>query len=204
MGEPARRREACTRERILEEAVALFAARGVDGVSMRDVARQVGLSAPTLYHHFPDKQSLYLAAVARAFAATEQGLVEALAREMPREERLHHLVHTFTRLAARDETFRKLLLRELLDGDEERLALIARQVFGRLHGMMIHTAREFAGDLDPYLLLNSMVGMVLFAIQSVPLRRHFPGEGRARTRPAEIAEHVRKVISRASRAGGTG
>jgi AcrR family transcriptional regulator len=182
--------------------VALFAARGVDGVSMRDVARQVGLSAPTLYHHFPDKQSLYLAAVARAFAATEQGLVEALARELPPEERLNHLVYTFTRLTARDETFRKLLLRELLDGDEERLALIARQVFGRLHGMMIHTAREFAGDLDPYLLLNSMVGMVLFAIQSVPLRRHFPGEGRARTRPAEIAEHVCKVISRASRAGG--
>lgn len=196
---PVAARETCTRERILTEAVALFAARGVDGVPVRDVAARVGISAPTLYHHFPDKQSLYLAAVRRAFASTEEGIVRALETPLPPRERLRHLVETFTALAADDEVFRKLLLRELLDGDEERLALIAQQVFGRVHGLIIRTARELTVDMDPYLFVNSLIGMVLFGIQSVPLRRHFPGESRKHTRPAQIAEHVVKMLERAAR-----
>ena len=49
------------REKILTEASRLFAARGVESVSMREIAAEVGLSKPGLYYYFEDKETLVLA-----------------------------------------------------------------------------------------------------------------------------------------------
>lgn len=43
---------------IFEVACRLFAQNGFDGVSMRDIALECGISKATLYHYFPDKDSL--------------------------------------------------------------------------------------------------------------------------------------------------
>ncbi|WP_291426512.1 TetR/AcrR family transcriptional regulator [Deinococcus sp.] len=50
-----------TRARIQSEAARLFVASGYHGVSMREVAEAVGVTKPALYHHFADKESLFLA-----------------------------------------------------------------------------------------------------------------------------------------------
>jgi TetR/AcrR family transcriptional regulator len=186
-----------TRNLILEQAIGLFADAGYAGVSVRDVAARVGISAPTLYHHFPDKESLYLAAMERAFAHTQREIHAALARDLPAIERLQCFVERFTELAAADANFRKLLQRELLDGDERRLALLAQRIFREPHEAVVALARELSSDLDPYLLTNSVVGLVLFCFQSAPLRRHLPG-GRARhDQPKVIAQHVVSIVTRA-------
>lgn len=54
-----------TRERILDVAEALFAERGLAGTAVRDIAREAGLTAPSLYNHFEGKQALYEAVLAR-------------------------------------------------------------------------------------------------------------------------------------------
>lgn len=43
---------------ILTEACRLFATRGFDGVSVRDIAEECGISKATLYHYFPDKDAI--------------------------------------------------------------------------------------------------------------------------------------------------
>ena len=43
---------------ILTEACRLFATRGFDGVSVRDIAEGCGISKATLYHYFPDKDAM--------------------------------------------------------------------------------------------------------------------------------------------------
>ncbi len=54
-----------TRERILDVAERLFAQQGFAGTVVRDIAREVGLTAPSLYNHFDGKQALYEAVLAR-------------------------------------------------------------------------------------------------------------------------------------------
>ena len=41
-----------------DRAMALFAEKGFGQVSMRELAAHVGLTAGSLYHHFPSKQDL--------------------------------------------------------------------------------------------------------------------------------------------------
>ncbi len=50
-----------TRERILHESLRLFAEKGYDGVSMREIASAVGVKAASLYAHFSGKEAIYQA-----------------------------------------------------------------------------------------------------------------------------------------------
>jgi TetR/AcrR family transcriptional regulator, tetracycline repressor protein len=51
-------REKLTRERICEAALQIMDAEGLDAVSMRRVAREVGVEAMSLYHYVKDKEDL--------------------------------------------------------------------------------------------------------------------------------------------------
>jgi AcrR family transcriptional regulator len=47
-----------TQRRIFETALRLFSDLGVPRVSMRDIAKEVGISAAAIYNHFPSKDSI--------------------------------------------------------------------------------------------------------------------------------------------------
>ena len=57
-----------TRERVLDAALELFADRGFDGASTRDIAAQAGVAQPLLNYHFRSKDDLWREAVDRLFA----------------------------------------------------------------------------------------------------------------------------------------
>jgi len=70
-----------TRERILDAALTLFADRGYEATSMREIAEQLGITKPALYYHFDSKADI----VRAMLADTEErvtGLVE-WARSQP-------------------------------------------------------------------------------------------------------------------------
>ena len=48
---------------ILDAALRVFAEKGYDGGSMREIATRVGVSEPALYRHFPGKEALFLALI---------------------------------------------------------------------------------------------------------------------------------------------
>jgi AcrR family transcriptional regulator len=59
-----------TRDLILDAAEARFAERGFSGVSVREIAADVGLkNQASLYHHFQNKRALYEAVLARGVEA---------------------------------------------------------------------------------------------------------------------------------------
>ena len=61
-----RTREARTtrsRKQILAAALKLFSRRGYHGTSMRDIAEAARASTGNVYHHFPDKESIFTALI---------------------------------------------------------------------------------------------------------------------------------------------
>jgi len=67
------------RERLLETAERLFAQRGEDGVSMRLLATELGVSAMTPYRYFKDKDQILAAVRTRGFDNFAEALEKALA-----------------------------------------------------------------------------------------------------------------------------
>lgn len=70
-----------TRVRIGQEAARLFVASGYHGVSMREVAEAVGVTKPALYHHYADKESLFLAMLDGALAGLARLIARASAQD---------------------------------------------------------------------------------------------------------------------------
>ncbi len=52
-----------TKQKILDKALELFSAQGYDAVSVGEIARAVGIKAPSLYNHFASKQAIFDALV---------------------------------------------------------------------------------------------------------------------------------------------
>lgn len=48
-----------TKQKILDKALELFSTQGYDSVSVGELAKAVGIKAPSLYNHFPNKQAIF-------------------------------------------------------------------------------------------------------------------------------------------------
>jgi AcrR family transcriptional regulator len=55
------------RKRLLDVSVALVEERGLDALSLREVARRAGVSHQTPYHHFRDREAILAAIAAQGF-----------------------------------------------------------------------------------------------------------------------------------------
>ena len=184
-----------TAQVILDKSLPLFARSGYSGVSMRDIAKAVGISGAALYHHYPDKQSLYVAAMGYAFSDKASSIQYALDNTGTPEQRLERFVTNFTKQMASDPDFRALLHRELLDGDEERLKLLAENVFIKPFKAIKQLAQEMALDCDAHMLAISMAGLILFHFETESIRRYLPGSLKKHNDPKVIAQHVISLLT---------
>ncbi|NIP56498.1 MAG: TetR family transcriptional regulator, partial [Gemmatimonadetes bacterium] len=65
------------REQILACACDLYLKGGLEGVSMRRLAREVGVTAPAIYRHFEGKEDVLLGVVGEAYKTLAQYLHRA-------------------------------------------------------------------------------------------------------------------------------
>ena len=87
-----------TRERICEAALALFASKGVDGATVRDIAQAVGVSEGALYRHFRSKEEIARDIFATRYAALARDVLEIGIGEGGLESRIGALTRRFTTL----------------------------------------------------------------------------------------------------------
>jgi len=180
---------------ILDKSIPLFARSGFAGVSIRDIAKIVGISGAALYHHYPDKQSLYIAAMKHSFADMASSIQSILEKKSTPEERLEYFVTSFTKQIGNNPNFRALLQRELLDGDEERLKLLADIVFKEPFKAIKKLAQDMDLDCDAHLLAISIAGLILFHFETESIRRHLSGGLKKHNDPKIIAKHVIKLLT---------
>ncbi|HEY3274813.1 MAG TPA: TetR/AcrR family transcriptional regulator [Methanocella sp.] len=83
--------EKSTKEKIFDAAVELFAERGYDGVSIRDIAKAVGIRESSVYKHYESKDeildSIFEYLKSRLYAAPAPGMsMDALLERMSFEQ----------------------------------------------------------------------------------------------------------------------
>jgi AcrR family transcriptional regulator len=104
-----------TRDRVLQVALSLFADRGYRGTSLRDIAKRIGIKAPSLLHHFPSKQQLYLAVLEQIFNAMEDSARLVMASPGGPQEQMRKAIADSIDFIARKPDAMKLLWKEFAD-----------------------------------------------------------------------------------------
>ena len=173
-----RAEEANQRERLLDAAVACFAADGVAATSLRSIALKAGVTPALVNYYFGSKELLLDAFVAERVTLVVQVLRENLlaAGDDPRAlitafvGGIHDAVARYPWLPSlwvREVLNEKGVLRDVLP------KLIAPQVTHLLARMLVDAQKRGAigPDLDPRLLIVSLVGLTMFPLAAEHLWR---------------------------------
>ncbi|MEM7689285.1 MAG: TetR/AcrR family transcriptional regulator [Pseudomonadota bacterium] len=91
------------RAEILAGAQRVFVREGFDGASMDEVAREAGVVKPTLYNHFRDKNSLYIAVVEYALTKTRAAIFPPDIRDMSAADAIEKIAKRLTAMFGRDD-----------------------------------------------------------------------------------------------------
>lgn len=163
MAPPTRTAPSPRRDEIVAVAGRLLDEQGPDAVSMRNIATEMGIKAPSLYKHVADKHELEVALIAEALAETAEVHAAAIAgsadplADLARAYRDWALAHPHR---YRLMTERPLPRADLPDGLEARAAGAvitacggdpdrARAAWAFAHGMvMLELADRFPPDAD--------------------------------------------------------
>lgn len=154
--------------RILRAARKRFREKGVDGASLRAIAKDAGTSIGMIYYYHPTKEDLFLAVVEETY---EKFLVElelALANDVPLEARLLRLYERLAGATADELEILRLVLQEALLSSTRFERLIERFLRGHLP-LVLDTLLQGVkdGELDaarhPWVLL-----MATFALAGPP------------------------------------
>jgi len=87
-----------TEEHLVDVGAAVLRERGVDGFSLREVARRAGVSAAAVYRHFADKDALLRDIADGTYQELLRALVSAASHRTPRA-RLESAVNALLRFA---------------------------------------------------------------------------------------------------------
>lgn len=107
--------------RLLLAALSHFASKGYDGVQVKEVAQEAGVSKPTLYYHFGSKEGLFrqLCLVALASMAVRiQGMVQPLLAKplktlQAKEAASLTLSHAYLQMLLENQEFTGFILRSI-------------------------------------------------------------------------------------------
>ncbi len=196
MKKKAENRSSHKRLAVLTAARRLFLDKGYDGTSMDDVAAEAGVSKPTVYRYFADKEQLFTEIVG------DVGQIEALVRVVTEAlSETADLEKDLTRLALRllgpMQDPDMLSLRRLVIGNAERFPAIGRswyeKGFERVITALADCFKRLAGrkqlqTRDPLLAAHQFTALLLWT----PLNRAMYLGG-----PAVTESELNRVASEA-------
>jgi len=158
-----------TRERIMDVAETHLGGGGYLGVSLEEIAREVGVSKPALYYHFPQgKEELFVAIAHRALAHHREGLERVMADYEAGADKLHAVARWFMSESNQDHPMDELRDLARFVSEQHQLEL-AEGFFGSLYGPIHRTissavdSGEFSNNSPEFLtwaFLSLLSGML--------------------------------------------
>ena len=196
------RRPTDTRDRVLHVAQALFAERGYRGTSLRDIAKRIGIKAPSLLHHFPSKQQLYLAVLDKMFESLEDAANAVAWGRESRQERMRQAVGDAIDFIASHPDFVRIMWKEMADESG-----VGRQVLKRRLPPLFSTAvnfifrgqrdGEFRAEVDPLHFMWSLNSITIGYFTTAAMIRRLWNMNLLE--PAMIERRKREVIDMVER-----
>ena len=117
-----------TSEQILDAAEEVFAEKGFEGATLRDIALRVGIRIPSLYNHFPSKDALYGAVLERGIGPVLLALGSAPEHGADGAVDPAELVDQMMQLLSRRPNLPRLVLHETLAGGSHLSGLLHQWV----------------------------------------------------------------------------
>ena len=136
--------------RILAAARARFLTHGVDGASLRDIARDARTSIGMVYYYFPTKDALFMAVVEEVYKRLLADMAGVLGSTGPLAERIQRLYQRHAGASDEEITVLQIVIREMLSSSGRRKLLLDRFLKGHIPVLMSAVMAGMAsGEIAP-------------------------------------------------------
>lgn len=187
------------------QALAIVAQEGVEKLSLREVARRLGVSHQAPYKHFPSRDHILAEIVASAFADFARHL-DSCARSAQPDEDMHLMGRAYLAYALDHPlNYRLMFGTPLPDPDQHpRMMAEARHAFDLLKDMLrrSHIASGRAADDDSVTLDGMFVWATLHGLSGILGGNARQELGLSPQAVSATPEHVLSRIGQALAAGG--
>jgi len=202
-----------TRERLLDAAGEVFADRGYEQATIRDICRRAGANIAGVSYHFGDKKALYIEVIAYAHrCADEYDPAREAAGTADPAERLRVFVRTFMQRIGhkgRPAWHARLMAREMASPGAALDQVVRSGVRPKFEALqaILRTLNPSLSDREVELCACSIVGQCLIYHHARPvLTRLFPTLKLDAREIERIAEHITRfslaAVAAAHRRGG--
>jgi TetR/AcrR family transcriptional regulator len=164
--------------RIVQAARKRFLTEGVDGASLRAIAKDAGTNVGMIYYYFPTKDDLFLGVIEDVYVGLLDDLTVALRQEHAVEERLQRVYQRVAAMSDVEFDVIRIVIREALVSSTRLRKLFERFTSGHVP-MLIATLQEGMqdGTFDPRRPLAAIGGaLVATAIFPQLMRRRIGAE----------------------------
>ncbi|HYW76943.1 MAG TPA: TetR/AcrR family transcriptional regulator [Gammaproteobacteria bacterium] len=148
---------------ILDQAAALFAAKGFQTTSMIELANACGASKSSLYHYFSSKEEVLYAIASEHIKLLYSELAAVATLPLPAEERFYRFVETFVERAADSRDEHLVLMKDVAFLPDDR-----REQLLTMEGKIVDVLIGLLEDINPGLLKPAKVktpyAMLLFGM----------------------------------------
>jgi AcrR family transcriptional regulator len=150
--------------RIVEAARARFLAEGVDGASLREIARDAGTNIGMIVYYFPTKDDLFLAVVEEVYGGIVEDMRKILGVDGSARERLRGAFVRLGHASPLELEVIQLVVREALSSSTRLRRLFARFMRGHLALLTATIADglkngEFDSAIPAPLILVAVMGL---------------------------------------------
>ncbi len=173
--------EADTRAAILGAARCVFARRGLDGASIREVAQTAGVNTAMIYYHFKDKKDLYRAVLSDSFATmTDIWKDPIFSSEATVRQKVARYVESYIRFHQGNEDLRRIMAMEFA-ASGGNITWICESYFADNYARLIGIFKKGMkrGELkkfDPSLAVASLIGVIIHNFILQPMAEHVHGK----------------------------
>jgi AcrR family transcriptional regulator len=185
---------------IINTAEKLFAEKGFDGTSVRDIAQEAGINIAMISYYFGSKEKLMEALFENRTTATRLK-IEALIQdaEMPHIEKVNTLIDGYVDKFMQRQAFHKIMIREQLVDNGSIISGCIFDVKKRNLDSIKKLIQDgqkagvFKKNIDVMLMMTTMVGTVN---QMLASQRFYRQMNNMEDMPeAEFQKHIKKKLS---------
>lgn len=187
------------RQRLLEAAEEVFARKGFDGATVREICDRAGMNVAAINYHFGDKERLYTETVRNAHQC---GMAQMRLADWPADappvERLRSFIQTMARTMHEPvrPTALQLMMREMSNPSPAAEAVVREEI-----QPMAHRLRGIIAELFPHLSTRthlmigfSVVGQCLFYRQNRRVSELLFGADAVNALDADaVADHITRL-----------
>jgi len=156
----------CSKEKVIKAATKIFAKKGFDGTSMREIAKAAHLTKPMIYYHFKNKEDLYLYILENSISTLSKKVEKITSEDREPEEIIRNVVKIYVKYFKEEENIFRIIHREIISRSRY-IGILTDKYFLNIHRSISNVLykgieKGVFKKIDKKMATTSIIGIIAF------------------------------------------